>query len=428
MELVVLSPTDVIVNPDIKRLRSDMGDIDELADSIKRTRQILPIAINRNKELIDGGRRLAACIFLGISVSCVYHDTIDKYEMRELEMEANLHGKKFTPAEYDLGVEELHNSKQKRLGKAIPGKLGGWTLDDTAKVTGKTRGSVLGSLDRASMIKAFPQLKNAKKKNEITKAGKALRKLADTMANMAKHEKAVNAHADLFTLELQDALIHMPLQEDKSVDILLTDPLYGIDASNVAQGIGGVTGGITAAGYTIEDDLDKALLYYSVLAKDSFRFCKDDAHGYVFHAPEHYEAVRNLFIAAGWRVHVKSIIWTKRGTGQCNVPASWPSSCYEAIMYIRKDDSRIVKEGQPDWIPCDPVAKKTHPYEKPVPLLINLLTRVATPGKVVYDPFVGSGSTLEAAVLCKCFGIGCDLSEEAYATALNRMAEVVGKL
>lgn len=428
MELVTLKTTDVIVNPAIKRLRTDMGDIDDLANSIKRTRQILPIAINRQKELIDGGRRLAACIFLGIDILCVYHDTIDSYEMRELEMEANLHGKKFTPAEYDLGVAELHKMKQKRIGKAQSGKVGGWTLEDTAKLTGKTKGSVFGSLERAALIEAFPQLKNAKKKSEITKAGKALRKMNETLSNMIKHEEAVSAHKELFVLVQEDALKHMPSTPDKSIDILLTDPLYGIDASNVVQGIGGKTGGITVAGYKIEDSLDTALLYYSVLAKDSFRFCKDDAHGYVFFAPEHFGIIRELFLTAGWRVHVKPLIWIKRSSGQCNVPASWPSSCYESILYIRKDGSKIIKEGQPDWISCDPVSNKIHPYEKPVPLLTNLLERVVTPGKTVYDPFVGSGAVLEAAVKSKCFGIGCELDTASYASALKRMSDFVNTL
>jgi len=430
MELTFLEPTKITINPITKRLRTDMGDIAELADSIKRTRQIMPIAINRKNELIDGGRRLTACILLGIKVFCVYQDTIDAYEMKELEIEANLHGKKFTPAEYDLGVKELHDMKRHRLGETTPGKKGGWTLDDTAKITGKTRGSVIASLDRAALVEAFPELRNAKKKSEITKAGKALRKLEEVMNNVSKHEEALKQHKDLFTLVKQDALRHMTAMENASVDILLTDPIYGIDAATIAQGIGGKTGGITSAGYQIDDSIDKALFYYAVLAKESIRFCKSNAHGYIFHAPEHFNTVRQLFLDSGWRVHVKPIIWTKRETGQCNVPASWPASCYENVMYIRRDESRIVKEGQPDWIQCDPVveSKRLHPYEKPVPLLSNLLNRVATPGSVVYDPFVGSGSSLEAALIHKCFAIGCELEMEPYASALKRMNDVVEKL
>ena len=94
-------------------------------------------------------------------------------------------------------------------------------------------------------------------------------------------------------------------------------------------------------------------------------------------------------------------------------------------MYIRKDNSTLVQEGRPDWIECKPVlpSERRHPYEKPVPLLKELLERVCLPGQTVYDPFMGSGSTLEAATALNLFSIGVDESAEAYANATERMAK-----
>ena len=163
-----------------------------------------------------------------------------------------------------------------------------------------------------------------------------------------------------------------------------------------AMTTGGRTGGkFTSAGYKIEDQKEAAFYYYHVLAKQSFRFCTNQAHGYVFVGPEHFWHIRQIFLEAGWKVHVKPLIWIKREVGQCNVPSAWPASCYEMLMYLRKEESRLVKEGQPDWIECTPVLSdaKRHPYEKPVPLLLNLLERVALPGQSLYDPFMGSGSS-----------------------------------
>ena len=93
-------------------------------------------------------------------------------------------------------------------------------------------------------------------------------------------------------------------------------------------------------------------------------------------------------------------------------------------MYIRRDESRLVREGLPDWLECPPVlpSERKHPYEKPVKLLMDLLERVALPGQMLYDPFMGSASSIEAGVKTKLFSTGVDISKEAYAMALSRMA------
>jgi ParB/RepB/Spo0J family partition protein len=426
MEIIQIEPTEIKIANGLDRFRQDMGDIEELSKSIKRTRQILPIIINRQYELIDGGRRLAACILAGIQVKAVFEDVVDPKEMRELELEANLHRKDYTPAEYALAVEELHNFKREQYGATTPGAEGGHTLEDTAKLIGKTKGSVINQLQMAEMIKAFPQLREAKKASEIKKAYKGLEKIAAAMTGIQEYEKKVKSKEALFTLHNVDAIDHMTTVPDNSINILLTDPLYGIEHDKIGIAVGGRTGGKSAQGIDFDDDKYKALASYYFLAKESFRFTTFDAHGYIFHAEEHFNYLRDIFMEIGWRVYIKPIIWIKRSTGQCNVPTAWPSDCYEQIMYIRKDDSRIIKQGMPNWIECPPVnsSEKIHKYEKPVPLLDNLLERVSLPGQTLYDPFMGSASSIEAGVRQKLFSIGVDNSTEAYAVALQRMSKL----
>jgi len=407
-----------------------MGDLEALGRSIKETRQILPIIITRENELIDGGRRLAACLLMGMKVKCVYEDVADKTELRELEIEANCHRKDFTPAERAKAIRDLHLLKQNRYGKAIPGpgNPGGWTMKDTAQTLNLSRAAVDKQIQIAEMVDAFPELRNAKKSSDIIKAAKGMQRLAEAVVGAKEHEKVVNAHKNTFNLILGDAVEHMATVEDSSIYLLLTDPIYGIDADKVAIGIGGNTGGVlSTAGYTIQDRKKDAFYFYKVLAKESFRFCTDNAHGYVFVGPEHFWIIRKMFEKAGWRVHVKPMIWIKREVGQNNVPAAWPSSCYEMLMYIRKDASQLIKMGMPDWIECPPVlsSKKTHPYEKPGPLLANLISRCALPGKKFYDPFMGSGSSIEEAIKQKLFATGVDIDAAAFTSAQARLAKVM---
>lgn len=426
-ELVLyLDPLKITVNEDLGRYRKDLGDLEELGDSLQKTGQIHPIVINRKHELIVGGRRLAACILKGIKVKAIYKDLVDPVKMKEWELEENLRRKDLTPAEHGLAVEEYHMLMQSQRGVPESGRKGGHTLEDTAKVMGKTVGYVISELEIAEMVKAFPELKAAKKKSEIKKAAKGLGKLQKAMAGLKEHEQAVATGKELFQLHHGDAVEHMRSLPVGCKDILLTDPLYGISADEMAIGLGGKTGSdLTSAGYKISDDAETALELLKSLAVESFRFTTHEAHGYVFCGPEHFWVVRYMFMAAGWRAHVKPIIWVKREVGQCNVPSSWPASCYEMLMYIRKDDSRLVKEGQKDWIECLPVSpeEKLHPFEKPIPLMLDLLERVSLPGQKLYDPFMGSASSIEAGLEMKLLCEGIDNSAEAYATAVKRIKD-----
>jgi ParB/RepB/Spo0J family partition protein len=427
MEVVELAPTEVGLRVGMERFRREIGDVSALADSFTKTRQILPIVITRKNELIDGGRRLAACMMAGIKVKCVYEDVVDDYQMRELELEANLHRKDYTPAEEALAIEELHRLKQREHGESQSGSTDGWSIEDTAKLLGKSRGSVYNAMEMAALVKTFPQLKTAKKKSEIRKAGHGLQKLMAVVDGVKKHEEAIASKKELFQLIRGDAVEDILARPKGSIDILLTDPIYGIDADLLTQGVGGKTGGdFTTAGYKIEDEREASLFYYSVMAREGFRVTTNNCHGYIFVGPEHFWSTREMFLREGWRVHIKPLIWIKREVGQCNVPSAWPASCYEMIMYIRKDESRLVREGMPDWIECPPVnpSDKRHPFEKPVDLLNNLLERVALPGQTLYDPFMGSASAIEAGIKQNLFCIGVDNSSEAYANACERMAEV----
>lgn len=425
-KIFTLMPLEVKVNKDLPRWRREMGDVRELAESIKNKGQIHPILLDRDNNLVCGGRRLAACITAGIAVKAAYTDQIDPLVLRELELEENLRRKAFTPGEEVLAVQELHNLKVKQHGAATSGKQGGWTLDQTAALVGKTRGSVISDLQLAEAVNQFPELGKATKKNAIAKAMKGMERLQESIAGIHKHEAAIKANVDRYKLYNGDSIPYMKGLKNGSIDILFTDPMYGINADKTAIGVGGVTGGTTSAGFTLDDSADPALRFLKTLAIESARFTTDKAHGYIFVGPEFFSLVRQMFVDAGWLAYVKPIIWIKASSGQCNVPHAWPSSCYEMAIYIRKQNSKLVKEGQPDWLECPAVnpAVKTHPYEKPVGLIRNLLERCCYPGQTMYDPCMGSGASVEAGLQQKMFVIAGDLSMEAYSQAIARASKL----
>ena len=426
MQILSLSPTSIIVKDGLDRFRKDAGEIKKLAESIIRFGQLQPVGITRNNEIVWGGRRLAACMIAGIEVKAVYQDEVDPLFLREMELEENIQRKDFTPAESATAVAEIHKLKQEIYGIAIPGvKNSGWSLDKTAESLGVTRGNVIDSLHIAEMVKMFPELKSSKTKSEIKKTAKAIEKVNTAFSCLEKYKQSA-AQNDAYKLYHQDAEHFLACQPEGKYNVFLTDPPYGIDIQENMIGLGGHTGGSNSSGISFNDSKEEMELSISFLAKELYRITTFDAQGYIFVAPEFFYPIRDIFLAVGWAAYIKPMIWIKNASGQANQPSMYPGSCYEMILFLRKTDARLVAEGRPDWIQCPPIIgeSKLHPNEKPVSLLLELLDRIAMPGMNLIDPFMGSGSSIEAAVKKKLFAVGCDKLVECYATSLKRMEEL----
>jgi ParB family chromosome partitioning protein len=89
-----------------------MGDLQLLAESMKRIGQISPIVITGKNVLLSGGRRLAAAKLLGWrSINAVIADLHeDVYEL-EYEIEENTQRCDFTPEELAKGQQRLYRLK-----------------------------------------------------------------------------------------------------------------------------------------------------------------------------------------------------------------------------------------------------------------------------------------------------------------------------
>jgi DNA modification methylase len=66
---------------------------------------------------------------------------------------------------------------------------------------------------------------------------------------------------------------------------------------------------------------------------------------------------------------------------------------------------------------------KNHPTEKPLDILAQMIESSTTMGETVLDPFMGSGSTLVAAVLERRKAIGIEIDRKHFDTACRRVEE-----
>ena len=103
---------DIIVK---KRIRKDMGDIEALAESLKRYGQINPIVINKKNVLIAGERRLEAAKQLGWrTINAIISECADELARLELEVEENVQRR-------DFNMEEISEAAKKISRLQNPG-------------------------------------------------------------------------------------------------------------------------------------------------------------------------------------------------------------------------------------------------------------------------------------------------------------------
>jgi len=90
-----------------KRVRRELRDIDQLADSMKRFGQLHPIVITPKKVLISGRRRLEAARVLGWSaIEAMVIGQCDAAKRLEIELDENVQ-------RYPLGRDELGYALEK---------------------------------------------------------------------------------------------------------------------------------------------------------------------------------------------------------------------------------------------------------------------------------------------------------------------------
>ena len=93
-----------------KRIRKDLGDVEALAESLKRYGQISPIVITKKNILIAGERRLAAAKLLGWrTVNALISERSSELDRLEIEAEENLQRRDFTSQEAAEAARKIYN-------------------------------------------------------------------------------------------------------------------------------------------------------------------------------------------------------------------------------------------------------------------------------------------------------------------------------
>lgn len=210
-----------------------------------------------------------------------------------------------------------------------------------------------------------------------------------------------------------DCLEVLPTLPASSVDLIVTDPPYGVRyESNRGHGHGAI------AGDDGTFDVPGALTI-------ACRMLRRSRHAYVF---------GGIDLSTTPLTAQVELVWDKGVVGMGNLELPWSTS-HEPITFAVYEPSRANREKGYGRLAArmrkgsvlrvqrtNGAATTRHPTEKPVPLLRELVESSSCMGEVVLDPFVGVGSTLVAAVLEGRKAIGIEIDERYCEAAASRVA------
>lgn len=407
------------------RFREDMGDIDGLTASVKEKGLLQPISIDTNFRLLAGGRRYAAAQKAGLThISAVIRPTTDKLDALEVELTENIQRKDMTwpeRAKLERAISDMMTAKDPN-----------WTQREQAQLVDTSLGAVNRRLQLAEYLEAVPELAGMKTEDEAWKAVKKIEEGYMIEALSRQAEIRNNGKADATSgyakwardhYKVGDAFKGMSDIASGVAHFAEVDPPYGI-ALDKRRARSKTDNKMDQYN---EVDAEEYSKFIAKAAEEVFRLLDKNAFCVWWFGIEWYGEVYAELVEAGFKVNPIPAIWTKGAQGQTASPDTMLGSSYETFFVARKGQPKLAKQGRSNNFAIPPLAasKKTHPTEKPIELMLEIMETFLFPGSRVLVPFLGSGVTLRACYRLNHSGFGWDMSAEHKKKFLMRVDEDV---
>ena len=191
--------------------------------------------------------------------------------------------------------------------------------------------------------------------------------------------------------------------EDKSIDLLLTDPPYGMDFKS----------GWNKKEKIKNDALNETITLLDNVLEKTKNKLKDDAHFYLFGNIKYLEYIKPIISK---HLNIKDIlIWDRCviGMGDLNSYGNSYDIIYFGYNKVWKNLNGIRERNVLKYERVVP-NEMQHPTEKPRELLEYLIKKSTSENEIVLDPFAGGGSTLLASSNTNRKSIGIELEKKYY--------------
>lgn len=209
--------------------------------------------------------------------------------------------------------------------------------------------------------------------------------------------------------DARDVLLEIP----KS-DLAVFDPPYKLTSGgNAVEVMGGIFG---------KDEYDNSgdlmeMVRWSEIGGPIYRALNRNADCYVMVNDKNIFGAHGGFTGAGFKFH-NMLVWDKvRATRN-----RWYMKNLEFTLYFWKGNAAMINFPGSKQLFTDNADRVTeHPTEKPVSLMRHYIENSSNVGQVVLDPFMGSGSTMVAAVEAGRGGVGIEIDPDCFEVACDRV-------
>jgi site-specific DNA-methyltransferase (adenine-specific) len=248
-----------------------------------------------------------------------------------------------------------------------------------------------------SINAAYKEIKKEEKKAEYKEKVLEARVQTDINDNIKKGD----------SLEILKSL------KDGCIDVVLTDPPYGINyVSNRSM----YDNAITKRGL-LNDGKNEAFDLLDKTCKILQSKTADNAHLYFFCSWNVFSDFEKI-ISKYFTIKTP-IVWDKGNKGSGDLDNDWGNQT-EIIIYCVKGKKLVnTRRGNVLNVSRLHTSKMVHPTQKPIELLKEILKVSVSAGDFIVDPFMGSGSTIKAANELNYKSLGIELDDEMFYIANN---------
>lgn len=212
-----------------------------------------------------------------------------------------------------------------------------------------------------------------------------------------------------------DCLEVMKEIPDKSVDLVVTDPPYGMNYQSSWR--------------TNKHEkilLDNSIEWFEVFAKEVFRILKDNTHIYIFCNDYAISYFRTWLNEAGFN-NKRVLVWVKNNHTAGDLYGDYANKT-EFILYSQKGRRLLNGNRDTNVLNFARVNTDKHPTAKPEKLCSYLIEKSSQENDIILDPFLGSGTTAVACLELNRHFIGIELSSEYCEIAKKRIREIQPQL
>lgn len=396
------------------RQRQDLGNIDELAESINRLGLINPIVVDAAGILIAGERRLTAMRSLGwTSTSVQFVEDLTSYELQCIELEENVKRKDLTWAEECAAIERFHDLKVHHEED--------WTYEKTAEAIGMDARNVSRKI---SVARELTNEKVAGADKYSTALNLVTRSLERRKASALEN---IDATAEVLVQDGEKPVLPAPppllctdfhswqeAYDGPKFNLIHCDFPYGINVADSPRQN-------AALGDHYEDS---ASIYWDLLSRLGEALnnvVADSAHLIFWFSMDYYADTVSTLSRMGWTVNPFPLVWHKNdNSGIAPDAQRWPRRTYETALVASRGDRKLTSAGCRANSFAHPGSRDNaiHISEKPLPVLMHFMSMFCDEYSAVLDPTCGSANSLKAA---KALGaatlLGIEMNKEFHALA-----------